>query len=156
MLLEGKVALVVGISDDVGRVTALSMANAGAKIAIADEDAVRGEAIVRRIRQAGGTAFFQETDITLNKQVSRLIERIVHEYGCLDIAFNNINGEGPYIPLANQPEGFVAELINFNLNGTWMCLKYEIQQMLNQSGGTIINNVSILAFTTCLYVCLRS
>ena len=96
MQLEGKTALVVGISNDVGRVTALSMANAGAKVAIADEDSVRGEAIVRTINQAGGSAFFQETDITLNKQVSELINRIIQEYGCLDIAFNNVNGEGNY------------------------------------------------------------
>ncbi|MEM8674163.1 MAG: SDR family oxidoreductase [Cyanobacteria bacterium P01_G01_bin.67] len=143
MLLEEKVALVVGISNDIGRVTALSMANAGAKVAIADEDSVRGEAIVRKIKQAGGKAFFHETDITLNKQVSVLINRIVEEYGGLDIAFNNVSGEGPYIPLASQPEGLVAELINFNLNGTWMCLKYEIQQMLKQNQGTIINNVSM-------------
>ena len=112
MQLEGKTALVVGISNDVGRVTALSMANAGAKVAIADEDSVRGEAIVRTINQAGGSAFFQETDITLNKQVSELINRIIQEYGCLDIAFNNVNGEGPYIPLANLPEGLIINNVS--------------------------------------------
>ena len=141
MQLDNKVALVTGINNDIGRTTALAIAKAGAKVAIADEDVVRGEAIVAKIRNSGGDAFFKEIDITLDGEVINLIETVSARYGSLDIAFNNASFEADYYPIAQQPEGLVAQLINFNLNGTWMCLKHEIRQMVKQNGGVIINNV---------------
>lgn len=142
MQLEKKVALVTGINNDIGRVTAIAMAREGAKVAIADEDAVRGEAIVAKIRQAGGEAFFCETEITLDRKVIALIETVVSRYGSLDIAFNNASLDGDYYPIAQQSEGLVARLIDFNFNGTWMCIKHEIRQMMKQKRGVIVNNVS--------------
>ena len=141
MQLENKVALVTGINNDIGRTSALAMAKAGAKVAIADEDMVRGEAIVAKIRKMGGEAFFHELDITLDREVIELVETIVERYGGLDIAFNNASFEGDYFPIAQQPEGLVAQLINFNLNGTWMCIKHQIRQMIKQNRGVIVNNV---------------
>ena len=141
MQLEKKVALITGINNDIGRTTALAMAKAGAKIAIADEDVVKGEAIVAKICQTGGDAFFHEIDITLDREVINLIETVVDRYGGLDIAFNNASFESDYFPIAQQPEGLVAQSINFNLNGTWMCIKHEIRQMVRQNGGVIVNNV---------------
>lgn len=142
MHLQNKVALVTGINNDVGRITAIAMAQAGAKVAIADEDEVRGEAIVELICQSGGEAFFHGTDITMERDVIKLIEAVVCRYDSLDIAFNNASFEADYLPIAQQSEDFVARLIDFNLNGTWTCIKQEIRQMLLQSGGVIINNVS--------------
>lgn len=142
MQLEKKVALVTGINNDIGRMTALAMAEAGAKVAIADEDTVRGEAIAAKIRQTGGEAFFYEIDITLDREVIDLMQTVVERYGGLDIAFNNASFEGDYFPIAQQPEGLVAQSINFNLNGTWMCIKHELRQMVEQDGGVIVNNVS--------------
>ena len=141
MQLAKKVALITGINNDIGRTTALAMAKAGAKIAIADEDVVMGEAIVAEIRQAGGDAFFHKIDITLDREVINSIETVVDRYGSLDIAFNNASFEGDYFPIAQQPEGLVARSINFNFNGTWMCIKHEIRQMVEQNGGVIVNNV---------------
>ncbi|MEO1341618.1 MAG: SDR family NAD(P)-dependent oxidoreductase [Cyanobacteria bacterium J06635_13] len=141
MHLQNKVALVTGINNDVGRITAIAMAQAGAKVAIADEDEVRGEAIVKLICQSGGEAFFHGTDITIERDVIELVEAVVCRYDSLDIAFNNASFEVDYLPIAQQSEDFVARLIDFNLNGTWTCIKQEIRQMLLQSGGVIINNV---------------
>ena len=141
MLLEKKVALVTGINNDIGRATAIAMAKEGARIAIADEDAVRGEAIVAKIYEAGGEAFFHEIDITLDRKVIALIETIVARYGSLDIAFNNASLDGDYYPIAQQPEELVARLIDFNFNGTWMCIRHEIRQMMKQKRGVIVNNV---------------
>lgn len=141
MQLENKVALIVGINNDIGRITAIAMAKEGAKIAIADEDVVRGEAIASKIRDGGGQAFFHEIDITLDRKVIHLIEMIVERYGSLDIAFNNATIESEYFPIAQQPEGLVARLIDFNFNGTWMCVKHEIRQMVKQNKGVIVNNV---------------
>ena len=141
MLLEKKVALVTGINNDIGRVTAIAMAKEGAKVAIADEDVVRGEAIVAKIYEAGGEAFFHEIDITLDRKVIALIETVVERYGSLDIAFNNASLNSDYYPIAQQPEELVARLIDFNFNGTWMCIKHEIRQMIEQNRGVIVNNV---------------
>ena len=141
MQLENKVALVTGINNDIGRTTALTMAKEGAKVAIADEDLVRGEAIVAKIRKAGGEAFFYETDITMDREVIDLIATTVDRYGSLDVAFNNASFEGDYYPIAQQSEGLVARLIDFNFNGTWMCIKHEIRQMMQQNRGVIVNNV---------------
>ena len=141
MQLEQKVALVTGINNDIGRTTAIALAKAGAKIAIADQDVVRGEAIVAKICEAGGVAFFHEIDITLDHNVIALVDLIVARYGSLDIAFNNASLEGDYFPIAQQPEGSVARLIDFNFNGTWMCVKHEIRQMVKQNQGVIVNNV---------------
>ena len=141
MQLDNKVALVTGINNDIGRTTALAIAKAGAKVAIADEDVVRGEAIVAKIRDFGGDAFFYQIDITLDEEVIDLIETVSTRYGSLDIAFNNASFEADYYPIAQQSEELVAQLINFNFNGTWMCIKHEIRQMVEQNGGVIINNV---------------
>ena len=141
MQLKNKVTLVTGINNDIGRTTALAMAKAGAKVAIADEDVVRGEAIAAQICESGGDAFFHEIDITLDREVVDLISTVVDRYGSLDIAFNNASFEGDYFPIAQQSEGLVAQSINFNFNGTWMCIKHEIRQMVEQNRGVIINNV---------------
>lgn len=143
MQLKNKVALIVGINNDIGRTTAIAMAKQGAKIAIADRDIVRGEAIATKIRNVGGEAFFCEVNIVLERKVKSAIERVVAEYGSLDIAFNNASVESELFPIARQPESLVAQLIDFNLNGTWMCIKHEIRQMLEQNGGVIVNNVGI-------------
>lgn len=142
MQLEKKVALITGINNDIGRTTAIAMAKAGATVAIADRDAVRGENVVAKIQEAGGEAFFYEVDITLDHKVIALVDAIVDRYGSLDIAFNNASLEGDYFPIAQQPEGLVARLIDFNFNGTWMCIKHEIRQMIKQNKGAIVNNVS--------------
>ena len=143
MQLKNKVALIVGINNDIGRTTAIAMAKQGAKIAIADNDIVRGEAIVTKIIDGGGEAFFHQLDIVLERKVKSAIERVVAEYGSLDLAFNNASVESELFPIAHQPESLVAQIIDFNLNGTWMCVKHEIRQMLQQHGGVIINNVGI-------------
>lgn len=141
MQLENKVALITGIDNDIGYTTAIAMAKAGAKVAIADRDVDRGEAIAAKIKQDGGEAFFQEVDITLDRYVIESIDVIVDRYGSIDVAFNNACMEGDYYPIAQQPESLVASLIDFNFNGTWICIKHEIRQMLKQNCGAIVNNV---------------
>ena len=143
MLLEGKVALVTGVSSSIGRVTALAMAQAGAKVMVGDDSLQAGEAVVQSICSTGGQAIFLATDVTLAHQTQALVERTVQEFGRLDIAFNNVSAEGDRLPLAEQSEGDVANVIDMNLNGMWMCLKYQIGQMLLQGGGAIVNNGSV-------------
>lgn len=141
MLLKGKVALVVGIEDDIGSTTAEIMALEGAKVVVGDLDSYRGRAIVEKILAAGGEAIFQEIDVTLNRYQQASIETIVKHYGGLNIAFNNVSVDGDSFPLAQQSESMVARTIDTNFNGMWLSLKYQIEQMLKNDGGVIVNNV---------------
>lgn len=141
MLLEGKVALVIGTKDKIGSITAKMMAQEGARVVVGDRNRQRGEALVKEIVTAGKEAIFQEIDVTLNRYQTALIERVVAEYGRLDIAFNNVSVDGDYFPLAQQEEGMVARIIDTNFNGMWLSMKYQIEQMLKNGGGAIVNNV---------------
>lgn len=142
MLLKGKVALVVGVNNDLGSITAEIMAREGAKIAIAERNCVRGKALLDKIVAAGGEAIYQEIDVTFNRYQKAAISRTVAEYGRLDIAFNNVSVEGDDLPLARQLEDMVAGVVDTNFCGTWLSLKYQIEQMLKNGGGAIVNNVS--------------
>ena len=148
MLLEGKVALVTGITS-IGRATALAMAQAGAKVMMGDDSLQQGEAVVQAIRSNGGQARFLETDITLARQTEALVECTIREFGRLDIAFNNVSAQGDRLPLAEQ-SGDVAHIIDVNLNGLWMCLKYEIEQMLLQGGGAISSITALFLSQTAI------
>src|SRR5205807_4165522 len=87
--LKDKVGIVTGGGTGIGRATALAMARAGAALVIGNRDAARGEEVVALVRQAGGRAAFQQTDVSKPADVKALVERAVAEFGRLDMAFNN-------------------------------------------------------------------
>ena len=141
MLLEDKVALVVGVKDKIGSATAETMAREGAKVVIADRNPARGMALAKKILATGGEAIFQELDVTLVRYQENLMTGIIKKYGRLDIAFNNVSVEGDRFPLARQSEGMVAGVIDVNFNGMWLSMRSQIEQMLKNGGGAIVNNV---------------
>jgi len=142
--LEGKVALVTGGTSGIGRETAVLFAKAGAKVVVAGRRESEGEETVGMIRDAGGDALFVQTDVTKSDQVAALVERTVEKFGRLDVAFNNAGSEGVWVPIIRQTEEAWDHTINVNLKGVWICLKYEIRQMLKQgTGGSIVNMSSI-------------
>ena len=80
-------------------------------------------------------------------EVETLVEKTVAAFGGLDYAFNNAGIEGHWVPIVEQTEEEWDQTIDINLKGTWLCLKYEIRQMLKQGrGGAIVNNSSIAGF----------
>ena len=92
--LKGKVGIVTGGGTGIGRATALAMARVGAAVVIGNRDAATGEEVVTLIRQARGRAVFQKTDVSKPDDVRRLVERVVKEFGRLDLAFNNAGMDG--------------------------------------------------------------
>ncbi len=142
--MTGKVALVTGGASGIGRATALRFAANNAKVVIADVDAEGGRETVHDIEVKGGEACFVKTDVSQAAEVARLIRETVEAYGRLDHAFNNAGIESPRtVPLAAHTEAEWDRVIDIDLKGVWLCMKYEIRQMLGQGSGAIVNASSI-------------
>ncbi len=143
--LEGKVGLVTGGTSGIGREAAVLFAKAGVKIAVAGRREREGEKTIELIHAAGGEGLFVKTDVSKASEVEALVQTVVERFGRLDLAFNNAGVEGVWAPLTQLTEEDFDRTINVNLKGVWLCLKYEIQQMLKQgAGGAIVNMASIM------------
>ncbi len=140
---EGKVALVTGGGSGIGRATALAFARDSARVVIGNRNVQRGEETVSMIRAAGGTASFQRTDVLVAADIEALVKHAVSEYGGLDLAFNNAGIEGEPRPLAEQTEANYDAVMDINVKGVWLSMKYEIPRMLDQGGGAIVNCASV-------------
>ncbi len=142
--LEGKVGLVTGGTSGIGRDTAILFAKAGVKVVVAGRREPEGQETIELVRSAGGDGVFVKTDVSKAAEVEELIHQAVEKFGRLDIAFNNAGIEGVWVPIVNQSEKDWDRTIGINLKGVWLCLKYEIRQMLKQgAGGAIVNMASI-------------
>ena len=142
-LLEGKVGLVTGGSSGIGRSSALTFIREGAKVVVSDVDIKGGEETVQKMKAAGGEAIFVKADVSKSSDVEALIRETVKIYHRLDCALNNAGVEGVLSTLADYAEKDWNQVINTNLTGAWLCMKYEILQMLKQGGGSIVNTSSI-------------
>src|SRR5208283_5809187 len=140
--LEGKVGLVTGGTSGVGRDTAALFAKAGAKVVVAGRREPEGNETIELVHAAGGEGLFVKTDVSQAYEVDSLIKKAVEKFGRLDIAFNNAGIEGNWTPIVRQSEQDWDRTIAVNLKGVWLCLKYEIRQMLKQGGGGAIVNMS--------------
>jgi NAD(P)-dependent dehydrogenase (short-subunit alcohol dehydrogenase family) len=142
--LRGKIGIVTGGTSGIGREAAVLFAKAGAKVVVAGRREVEGKETLDLVRAAGGDGLFVKTDVSRAAEVQALVRKTVEKFGRLDIAFNNAGIEGNWIPIAEQAEEDWDRTIAINLKGVWLCLKYEIQQMLKQGGGgAIVNMASI-------------
>jgi Dehydrogenases with different specificities (related to short-chain alcohol dehydrogenases) len=140
---EGKVALVTGGGSGIGRASALALAHEGAKVVIGNRNVQRGEETVAMIQKAGGTTSFKKTDVTVAKDIEALVEHAVKTYGGLDLAFNNAGVEGDIAPTVEQTEANYDAVMNVNVKGVWLSMKYEIPRMLERGGGAIVNCSSV-------------
>ncbi len=143
--LQDKVALVTGGTSGIGRETAVLFAKAGAKVVVAGRREIEGNETVALIQAAGGDGLFAKTDVSKAADVEAVVRQTVEKFGRLDVAFNNAGIEGAWAPISRQSEEDFDRTIAVNLKGVWLCLKYEIQQMLKQGGGgAIVNMASIM------------
>ncbi len=145
---DGKVVLVTGGNSGIGRAAALKFAAEGAHVVIAARREAEGREAVAEIESAGGTAMFIQTDVTDEAQVQAMVDGAVEAYGRLDHAFNNagISASPGALHLSERSEW--DTMMGVNLLGVWLCMKYEIAQMLGQGraagdgGYAIVNDSS--------------
>src|SRR5215471_2642546 len=143
--LDNKVALITGGTTGIGRDTAILFAKQGAKVVISGRRETEGKETIALVKAAGGEGTFVQSDVSKSADVESLVKKTVDTFGRLDVAFNNAGVEGKLVPLAEQTEENWDYVHGINLKGLWLCLKYEIQQMLKQGGGGAIVNMSSVA-----------
>lgn len=138
-----KVAFVTGGSSGIGKATALQFAKRGDAVAVVDVNSKQASDTLKLIKDANGTAFFIECDVSKDDQVQAAIKQTLKQYGRLDYAFNNAGIEGAQAVTADCSLENWDRVININLKGVWLCMKYQIPEMLKQGGGAIVNCASI-------------
>lgn len=141
---DEKVAVITGGGSGIGRATALAFAEKGVRVVIADMDAKAAEETVRLSSDRGALVSFIRTDVSKEKDVQNMIAHAKEKFGGIDYAFNNAGVGGEQGVLANCTEANWDFVLGVNLKGPWLCMKYEIPEMLKRGGGVIVNNASIL------------
>jgi NAD(P)-dependent dehydrogenase (short-subunit alcohol dehydrogenase family) len=147
-LADGKVVLVTGAASGIGRAAALLFNREGARaVVVADIDIDLVRETAELVRADGGTALALAVDISDVELVDAMITRTVAEFGRLDCAFNNAGVAGQPARTADCTDDNWHFVINVMLTGTWLCMRRELQQMLAQGGGAIVNTASVSSFT---------
>lgn len=141
-LLEDKVALATGGASGIGRASCEAFAREGARVVVSDVDAEGGEAVARTIREAGGDALFVRADVAREEDVRALVRAALDHFGRLDCALNNAGTSGAGGPLQQISLEDFRRTLDVNLVGVFLCMKYEIQAMLERGGGAIVNVAS--------------
>lgn len=138
-----KVVFITGAATGIGRATAIAFAKQGAIVALADVNSDEALQTADMITQEGGKAHFIKCDVSKSDEVKKAVDETVNKFGKLDIAFNNAGIEGEQNFTPDSTEENWNKVISINLQGVWLCMKYQIAQMLKQGGGSIVNCSSI-------------
>jgi NAD(P)-dependent dehydrogenase (short-subunit alcohol dehydrogenase family) len=141
---QGKVAIVTGGTSGIGRAAAIAYAREGARVVVAGRRAAEGQETVRLLQAKGGEGLFVTTDVSKAAQVKELVDRTMQKFGRLDFAFNNAGIEQEPTPFLDQDEETYDRVMDINVKGVWLSMKYEIPAMLKTGGGSIVNTSSAL------------
>lgn len=135
----GKVVLVTGAAGGIGRAVALAFGRAGAAVVVADVSVDGGHATAAAIVQQGGKALFVPVNVTRAQEVAALVDKTVHHYGRLDCAVNCAGVQDEAARLADIEEEDYDRVMDVNVKGVWLSMKYQILQMAKAGGGAIVN-----------------
>lgn len=140
---EGKVAFITGATSGIGAATAKTLAQKGVKVVVTGRRESLGHNVVDQIRSSGGEATFLATDVNNEASIGKAISSTISQYGSLDIGINNAGISLETLPLADSDGEKLREMLQTNVMGVFWCMKHEIQQMLKQGRGAIVNLASI-------------
>jgi NAD(P)-dependent dehydrogenase (short-subunit alcohol dehydrogenase family) len=135
--------LVTGAGSGIGRAAAQLFANEGGRVVVVDQDESEAQATVTSIRQAGGEALAIGADVSREADCRGMVERALAAYGRLHVAFNNAGIGASGFAVADEEEVTWSRLIDVNLKGIFLAMKYEIPAMVSAGGGAIVNTASV-------------
>jgi len=147
MDFTGKVALITGGGNGIGRATGLAFAARGAKVMLVDRDAAAAEGAAGAIRQQGGEAKFVVADVTKSADVQAYVKATLDAYGRIDCFFNNAGIEGKVSNTADYDEAMFDAVIGVNVKGVFLGLRHVLPVMIKQGGGAIVNTASVAGIT---------
>jgi NAD(P)-dependent dehydrogenase (short-subunit alcohol dehydrogenase family) len=137
MDFSGKVALVTGGGNGIGRAACVAFARQGAKVVAVDRDGAAAEATAGIIRQNGGDALAVTADVTKSADVKAYVKAAIDKYGRIDCFFNNAGIEGKVSPIAEYDEAMFDAVIGVNVKGVFLGLKHVLPEMIRQGRGAI-------------------
>ena len=144
MEFQDKVVMITGAGSGIGRAAALLYAQGGAQVVVSDINPKGGEETVKLITEAGGKASFIAANVAKLDEVEQLVNNVVEQYGKLDVAVNNAGiGDFQQKKTAEHPIDSWDRVIAVNQTGVFYCMKQELQQMMKQKSGSIVNISSI-------------
>ena len=145
--MKDKVALITGASSGIGWSTAKAFAAKGSKVVLAARRKEELESLASEIINDGGEASFVQTDISSSEDVQKMVDHTIQTYGRLDFAINNAGIEGMFAPITEFPDEQWEKVLDINLKGTFLCMKYQAKAMLKAGhGGAIVNVGSVNSF----------
>jgi len=143
MDFTGKVALVTGGGNGIGRAASVAFARYGAKVAVVDRDAAGAGATAGIIRQNGGEALAVTADVTRSADVKAYVKATIEKFGRIDCFFNNAGIEGKVSPTADYDEAVFDQVIGVNVKGVFLGLRHVLPEMIRQGGGAVVNTASV-------------
>ena len=147
MRLKNKVAIITGGTSGMGKATAILFAKEGAKVVICGRRSDLGEQIAKGIRNENGNAVFIKADVSKEKDVQELIKNSVSEFSKIDVLFNNAGiNEKKMSIVTDETKNSWDKILDVNLSGMFLMIKYVIPEMVKVGKGSIINNSSVLSF----------
>lgn len=144
--MKDKVAIITGATSGIGKAAALLFARHGIRLVLSGRNKAAGEALTAEINRDENLAIFKAADSKDEQSLIALVETAEKEFGRLDLAFNNAGTEGTFGSISDQPKSQWDEVIQVNLTGVWLALKYQIAAIRKHGqGGAIVNTSSILS-----------
>lgn len=143
MRFKDRSVLVTGGGRGIGRAISIGFAREGALVAVNAAHLASAEETAALIRETGGRAIAIEADVTDEEQVTGMVDRVVREFGCVDVLVNNAGTSHPIIPTLEQKTADFDRVIATNLRGAYICCKAVGKFMVQRRSGNIVNVASI-------------
>lgn len=141
-----KVAIVTGGGGGIGRSASIKLAEGGAKVVVVDIAEELALGTVELIEKIGGEALFVKADLTQEADIKNYIEKTVEKFGKIDILMNNAGWEGQILPLIDYPTEVFDKVMDLNVRGAFLGMRYALPYMQEQKSGAIVNIASGAGF----------